>query len=134
VKDRILVALDPRDQARRLLHEGWRVAHALRAPLFAITVSAPPIPGGQRTSVTEASMATYARMAEDLGAEVIQAPGVDIAEAIARVVRERHITLVIVGAPDQSQGWLRGRPSVANRLLRLKLNASILVVPCQSEG
>ncbi len=134
VKDRVLVALDAPDQTRRLLHEGWRMAHALRAPLFAIVANPPPIPGGQSAPATGASAADQARMAEDLGAEVIPTAGRDSAEVVAQAVRERHITLVIVGAPDQSRGWLRMRPVVASRLLRLKLNASILVVPCQDEG
>jgi two-component system sensor histidine kinase KdpD len=138
VKDRVLVALDPCEQTRRLLHEGWRLAHALRAPLFAVTVKPPPVPDGKRAPTagapTTASTTDAVRMAEDLGAEVILAPGPDIAEAIAQVVRERHITLVIVGEPDRSRGWLRMRPSVASRLHSLKLNASILVVPCEREG
>jgi two-component system sensor histidine kinase KdpD len=134
VKDRVLVALDPFNQSRRLLHEGWRMAHALRAPLFAVTVTPPLAADAQSAAVTGDRPADCARMAEDLGAEVVQVPGLDIAAAIAQVVKERHITLVIVAAPDQPRGWLRPRSDVTSRLLQLNLNASVLVVAREREG
>ncbi len=72
-------------------------------------------------------------MAEDLGAEVMQPTGADVAETIARIARERGITLLIVGAPEQRRGWLPSRPSVVNSLLRQPLATSVLIVPRQRE-
>lgn len=134
VKDRVLVAFDARDQTRRLLHEGWRLAHALRAPLFAVTVKPSLIPSSQGAPTTDTTIEDFTRLAEDLGAEVIQVSGRDIAETLAQVIRERRITLVIVGAPDPARGWFRSQPPLAQSLLRQKINASVLVVPRQREG
>ena len=127
VVERVMVAFDAGPQTRRLLHEGWRLAHALRAPLFAVSVRAP------QSSGAETAIAGYARMAEDLGAEVIQPSGADVAETLARVASERGITLLIVGAPEQRRGWLPPRPSVASSLLRQQLTTSVLIVPRQRE-
>jgi two-component system sensor histidine kinase KdpD len=127
VVERVMVAFDASPQTRRLLHEGWRLAHALRAPLFAVTVRSPQAGSG------ETGIADYARMAEDLGAEVIQPTGADAAETIARIARERGITLLIVGEPEQRRGWLPSRPSVVNSLLRQPLATSVLIVPRQRE-
>jgi two-component system sensor histidine kinase KdpD len=129
VKDRVLVALDAPDQARRLLHEGWRMAYALQAPLYAVITR----PSREGVAAPAVSTTEDARLAEDLGAEVIEVSAPDSAEAIARVVSERRVTLLVVGAPDPTRGWLRARPSLASRLLQLRINTNILVVPCQRE-
>lgn len=133
VVERVMVAFDASQQTRRLIREGWRLAHALQAPLFAVTVRSPRA-GGTTTSEMDATLAGYERMAEDLGAEVIQASGVDVAETLARLAKERAITMLIVGAPERGQGWLRTRPPVTSSLLRLNLAASLLIVPRQREG
>ena len=129
VVERVMVAFDAGSQARRLLHEGWRLAHALRAPLFAVHVRLPRA----SDSESDTAIAGYARMAEDLGAEVMQPTATDIAEALAQLTRERGVTLLIVGAPTQRGGWLPTRPSVVNCLLKQSLAASLLVVPHQRE-
>lgn len=129
VKDRVLVALDAPEQTRRLLHEGWRMAHALQAPLYAVIAR----PSREGVTTPAASTAEDARMAEDIGAEVIEVSTPDSAEEVARIVRDRRVTLLIVGAPGPSRGLFRARPSLASRLQQLKLNTNIMVIPCQRE-
>ncbi len=138
--ERVLVAFDARDATRRLLHEGWRLAHGLRAPFLALTVR----PAGHlSTSEVEAALAGYKRLAEDLGAEVIEvareggSSSARIAEAIAQVVSERQVTMLVVGHPsgahEQGPGWLarvaRREPheSVVTHLLRLPLTANLYI-------
>jgi len=134
--ERVMVAFAARDATRRLLHEGWRLAHGLRAPFQAITVR----PAGQTLDTT---LDGYKQLAEDLGAEVIEVTeagelsSARIAEIITRVVRERQVTLLVVGRPSgpsgQEQGWLariagrEPRESVATCLLRMPLTADLYV-------
>ena len=134
--ERVLVAFDARDATRRLLHDGFRLARGLRAPFLAITVQ----PAGQ---APDAALAGYTRLAEDLGAEVIEVAGegepssARIAEAIARVARERQVTLLVVGRPSgvggHESGWLarvagrEPRESVVTSLLRLPLTADLYI-------
>lgn len=138
--ERVLVAFDARDATRRLLHEGFRLAHGLRATFLALTIRPTDHP---YTSDEENALAAYKRLAEDLGAEVIEVAleGVSsserIAEAIARVVAERQITLLVVGRPSASGrsgqaagllGRITGRASgetVVSHLLRLPLTADL---------
>jgi two-component system sensor histidine kinase KdpD len=138
--ERVLVAFDARDETRRLLHEGFRLARGLRAPFLALTVRTA---GQPPTSEPESALAGYKRLAEDLGAEVIEAAGegepssARIAEVIARVVSERQVTLLVVGRPSgaggQGPGWLarvagrEPRESVATHLLRLPLAADLYI-------
>lgn len=129
VSDRVLVVFEPGAQVRHVLHEGWRMAHALRAPLYALAVSAPVTPSQDAVKV-KPPLAGCLRTAEDLGAEVIATIDVEHIESIEQIVRERRISLVIVSAGPPASGWLRARTSLAMRLLRLRLSASVLVVPC----
>jgi two-component system sensor histidine kinase KdpD len=137
--DRVLVAFDASDdEARRLLHEGARLARGLRATFLAITVR--PASGPNKGQLG------FTQLAEDLGAEVIEVTSggesepnaTRIADAIAKAARERQATLLVLGRPrilDNNQaGWLarlagREAPtSVVERLLRMELTASLYVV------
>ncbi len=138
--ERVMVAFSARDVTRHLLREGYRLAHGLRAPFLALTVRRA---GQAPTSEAETELASYKRLAEDLGAEVIEAAeegelsSARIAEAIARVVSERQVTLLVVGRPSgasgQGQGWLarvsgrEPRESVVTHLLRMSLTADLYV-------
>jgi hypothetical protein len=73
-------------------------------------------------------------MAEDVGAEVIAPLSAERLGSIAHIVRERRISLVIVSAGPPASGWLRARPTLASRLLGLRLCASVLVVPAPRDG
>jgi two-component system sensor histidine kinase KdpD len=137
--DRVLVAFDASDdEARRLLHEGARLARGLRATFLAITVR--PASGPSKGQLG------FTQLAEDLGAEVIEVTSggesepnaARIADAIAKAARERQATLLVLGRPrileNYQSGWLArlaGReapPSVVERLLRMELTASLHVV------
>ncbi len=123
VSDCVLVAFDARPVARRLFHEGWRLAHALRAPLLAahIETSASPVDG-----TLSPPLGDYVRLAEDLGAEVIQMQSDDVAEALAKIAGERHVTLLIVGAPPAPRGG-RGTPTAGGACRAARLAAHTLL-------
>ncbi|MDE3228824.1 MAG: universal stress protein [Chloroflexota bacterium] len=138
--ERVLVAFDARDTSRRLLHEGFRLAHGLRGAFLALTVRPADRPS---TSGVESALALYKQLAEDLGAEVIditveRGPTSErIAEAIAREVAARQVTLLVIGRPASLSatlsGWLgrlagrEARDSVVGHLLRLPLTADLYI-------
>jgi two-component system, OmpR family, sensor histidine kinase KdpD len=127
--DRVMVAFDTRPNSQQLLREGWRLARGLKAPLLAVTVVRPSRGAARPNDPTAAALQKLIRLAEDLGAEVIQATGSDVAGELARVARERHVTHIVVGQPTRS-GWQeRLFGSVVNRLLRERTSADIHVVP-----
>ena len=80
----------------------------------------------------------HAVFAEDLGAEVIRTKGHDIARTIVEIVKERHVTQIVLGQPARSRWEEILRGSIINRLLRLDVGVDIHLVPqdrdLQEEG
>lgn len=133
VSDRVLVVFEPGAPTRHTLHEGWRMAHALRAPLYALAITASArLPTGAADIAMP--VAECERSAEDLGAEIIPTISAEHIDSLAQIVRERRISLVIVCAAPRSGGWPLARSSLAERLLRLRLSASVLVVSCPRDA
>ena len=73
-----------------------------------------------------------------LGAEVIRTKGHDIARTIVEIVKERHVTQIVLGQPARSRWEEILRGSIINRLLRLDVGVDIHLVPqdrdLQEEG
>ncbi len=130
--ERVMVAFDTQPHTRQLLRDAWRLARGLKAPLLAVTVRAPRgrLAAGSVGGEEQARLKEYVQLAEDLGAEVIQLEGTDVAEELAALARERHITQIVVGQPQRA-GWLAGLRggSVVDKLLRLPTGADVHVVP-----
>lgn len=134
--DRVLVALnmgqgaslEGKSQSRRMLHEGARLARALHAPLSALVCGAPADtkdPGWRR----------YCQAVEDLGAELVPSSSHDVVDAIRKAVRERQVTVVVVPAEpqrEQSFSWMKRGASLAERLLRLPVNADLYIVAARA--
>jgi two-component system sensor histidine kinase KdpD len=132
--ERVMVAFDARPHSRQLLREGYRLAHALKAPLLAVTIIRPTAHVLGAGSSAQDAIKEQVHLAEDLGAEVIQVPGGDVAAELARVARERHVTQIVIGQPSRS-GWRElVFGSVVNRLLREPIGADIHVVPQRGPG
>jgi two-component system sensor histidine kinase KdpD len=126
--ERVMVAFDARPHSTELLRHGWRLAHALKAPLLAVTVLVPaPVLLG-RGPDTQVALDRHVRLAEDLGAEVIKVTGEDIVATLAQIARERHVTQLVIGQPARGRWYEFLRGSVVNRLLRQQLGADIHVV------
>jgi two-component system, OmpR family, sensor histidine kinase KdpD len=135
--ERVMVAFDERPHSSQLLREGWRLSSALKAPLLAVTIlpssSARRRSGagirGASPSPAAGGLQEHIRLAEDLGAEVIQARGDNVAAELARIARERHVTRIVIGQPSRSRWHELIYGSVVNRLLRESIGADIQVVP-----
>jgi two-component system sensor histidine kinase KdpD len=131
--ERVMVAFDARPHSRQLLRHGWRLAHALKAPLLAVTILPAAKAFGAPAPASSPDLADHIRLAEDLGAEVIQLAAGDIAAELARVARERHVTQLVIGQPARGRWYEFVRGSVVNRLLRHPIGADIHVVTRQHQ-
>ncbi|HEX8036239.1 MAG TPA: universal stress protein [Ktedonobacterales bacterium] len=128
--ERVMVAFDHRPHARELLRSGWRLARGLKAPLFAVTVTTQPDRLADSSASAEAkALDEHIRLAEDLGAEVIRVQGRSVAEELARVAREHHVTQIVIGQPTRPRWRELFAGSVVNRLLHEPTGADIHVVP-----
>jgi two-component system sensor histidine kinase KdpD len=104
VRERLAVCTSSNPGAQYLIARGARMARRLDAEFCVIyvDVAADVSPDRQK------SLAANLQFATDLGAEVIrtEARGRSVAQAVAEVVRKRHITQVIFGR-SALKGWRR---------------------------
>ena len=142
--ERVLVGFDARPHTREVIRDAWRLAHGLHANLLAVSIepegylafSSKLIRllkyGRETKKQREAALrrlAEHVVLAEDLGAEVIRAKSRDIARTLVEIAHERQVTQIVLGQPSRSwwEELLRG--SIINRLLRLRTEIDIHLVP-----
>ena len=102
VRERIGVCVSSNPAAQYLIARGSRMAQAIGGDLyvFYIDVGRDTRPEDQKT------LAENIRFAENLGARVVRSAGGSIAEGLAQLLRENHITQVIFGRSART-GWQR---------------------------
>ncbi len=102
VRERIGVCVSSNPAAQYLIARGSRMAEAMGGELyvFYIDVGRDTRPEDQKT------LAENIRFAENLGARVVRTSGRSIADGVAQLVRENHITQVIFGRSART-GWQR---------------------------
>lgn len=102
VRERIGVCVSSNPAAQYIIARGSRMAQAMGGDLFVfyIDVGRDSRPEDQKT------LAENIRFAENLGAHVVRGRGRSIADSLAQLVRENHITQVIFGRSART-GWQR---------------------------
>jgi two-component system sensor histidine kinase KdpD len=93
VRERLAVCISTNPASQYLIARGARMARRLDAEFYVIYVS----DGGGRNDKDQKSLAANIAFAEDLGGKVIRVRGRNVADAVARVVRDKRITQVIFG-------------------------------------
>lgn len=102
VRERIAVCISSNPAAQYLIARAGRMAQRIDAELYVIYVDI----GVDDTPDNQRTLAQNVRFAENMGAQVIRTKGKSVAEEVAKVVREKHITQVVFGRSAQS-GWRR---------------------------
>ena len=102
VRERIGVCVSSNPAAQYLIARGSRMAQAIGGEfyVFYVDVGRDTRPEDQKT------LAENIRFAENLGARVVRGTGRSIADGVAQLVRENHITQVIFGRSART-GWQR---------------------------
>jgi len=102
VRERIAVCVSSNPAAQYLIARGSRMAQAMGGEYFVfyIDVGRDTRPEDQKT------LAENISFAENLGARVVRCSGSSIADGLAQLVRENHITQVIFGRSART-GWQR---------------------------
>ena len=100
LRERIGVCVSSSPAAQYLIARAARMAQRIDAELYVIYVDI----GTDETPENQRSLAQNLRFGENLGAKILRAEGKSVAEAVAKVVREKHITQVVFGRSAQS-GW-----------------------------
>jgi len=102
VRERIAVCISSNPAAQYLIARAGRMAQRIDAELYVIYVDI----GVDDTPDNQRTLAQNVRFAENMGAQILRTKGESVAEEVAKVVREKHITQVVFGRSAQS-GWRR---------------------------
>ena len=102
VRERIGVCVSSNPAAQYLIARGSRMAQAIGGELYVIYVDV----GRDTRPEDQKTLAENIRFAENLGARVVRGSGGNIADGVAQLVREHHITQVIFGRSART-GWQR---------------------------
>jgi two-component system sensor histidine kinase KdpD len=115
VGERLLALVRPQPSSQRLVRRAWRSAQRLGTDLDLLWVKPPgrPIEGEQERQVT-----ALRQLASVLGATLLIEEHDDLVAAVARVVRERGSTYIMVGESDPPSGFARLREPLPQRLMR----------------
>jgi two-component system sensor histidine kinase KdpD len=93
VRERIAVCISSNPAAQYLIARGARMARRLDAQFYVIYVDTGTDSSAEQQKTLQANL----QFAQDLNAEVIRVRGRNIAETVAEVVKDKHITQVIFG-------------------------------------
>jgi two-component system sensor histidine kinase KdpD len=93
VRERLAVCISSNPAAQYLIARGARMARRLDAQFYVIYVDT----GNDSSPDRQKSLEANIQFAQDLNADVIRVRGRNIADAVASVVKDKHITQVIFG-------------------------------------
>jgi len=102
LRERIAVCISSNPAAQYLIARAGRMAQRIDAELFVIYVDI----GVDDTPDNQRTLAQNIRFAENMGAQVLRGKGKSVAEEVAKLVREKHITQVVFGRSAQAS-WRR---------------------------
>jgi two-component system sensor histidine kinase KdpD len=115
VGERLLALVRPQPSSQRLVRRAWRSAQRLGTDLDLLWVKrrGAPIEGEVERQVT-----ALRQLASVLGATLLIEEHDDVVAAVARVVRERGSTYIMVGESEPARGLARLREPLPQRLMR----------------
>jgi two-component system sensor histidine kinase KdpD len=115
VGERLLALVRPQPSSQRLVRRAWRSAQRLGTGLDLLWVRRP---GQALAGEAERQVIALRQLASVLGATFLVEENDDLVAAVARVVRERGITYIMVGESRPPRGLARLREPLPQRLLR----------------
>ncbi len=129
VRERVAVCISSNPAAQYLLARGARMARRLDAEFYAVYL----VVASDRKSENRKSLAANLQLAENLGARIVSLRDKSVAEAVAKFVREKHVTQVILGR-SALRGWRHHLYlSAIDRFLRDAPAVDVHIVTQESE-
>jgi len=128
----IMVCIASRGSAAKLLRTAVRIVgrHAYR-DWYAVYVQTPDEEPGRVDPKAYATLQENIRLADTLGASVVQLKGTNVADELLKFAREHEITHVIFGQSARSRWEIIWKGSVINRFLREVDNVAVHVIPLE---
>jgi two-component system, OmpR family, sensor histidine kinase KdpD len=123
VHDRILVCVNYRPNAEKLIRRGWRIADRLKAELYILHIK----PSGHHD---EKVINEWKNLAEQFGATFIvqEAKSRKVAQQIVEVCRQYRITQIIMGMSARTRWEEIWKGSIINVIMRQLQYVDVLIV------
>lgn len=132
VAERLLVCVGPSPMSARLIRAARRMASGLKAPWLAVHVETP---GTARLAREDQDrLAQHLSLAEQLGAETVTLFGNDVASEVVAYARERNVTKIIAGKPQQSRWRDLTRGSYVYELTRRCGDIDVYIISGEGES
>jgi two-component system sensor histidine kinase KdpD len=93
VRERIAVCVSSNPAAQYLIARASRMAQAINGEFYVVYIDV----GRDTDPQDQKTLAENIRFAENLGAKIIRTKGKSVAEQVAQVVKENHVTQIIFG-------------------------------------
>jgi two-component system sensor histidine kinase KdpD len=129
VGERLLALVEPYPGSHRLVRRAWRSAQRLGAQIDLLWV-APP--SREPDADQQRQLQALRQLASVLGANLLVEPGDDIADTVARVVRERGSTYILMGRSRPARGLGRLRVPLPQRLMEALPGVDVRIVADRS--
>ena len=125
VGSRVLVSISSSPSSERLLRFTHRMAQELDAEWFAAYVSSPQqVDLGEKARL---QLDKNIRLAEELGARVVQLKGVAVADEILNFARSKNVTLIVAGPSRRSKAEQILKGSIIDELVSKSGSISVLI-------
>jgi two-component system sensor histidine kinase KdpD len=126
--ERVMVAISPSPDVKRLIRRGSRVAGRMNTDWYVVYVETPRNAPSKISATAQRRIAENLAFARELGAEVVTLKGRDVAGELVRFAKEKNVTYVILGHSGRGrlEEFLRG--SVINRFVREIRDVDVQVV------
>lgn len=133
IPEKVMVAMASRGSARTLLRVGSRIAGRLATDWFAVYVETPREEPGRIKPEDHVALADNIRFAQQLGAKVVKLKGSRVADLLVDFAKCEGITHVVFGQSARSRWNLLMHGSIVDRFLRDVRNATVQIVPVQTD-
>ncbi|HKE12451.1 MAG TPA: universal stress protein, partial [Myxococcota bacterium] len=97
LRERIAVCVSSSPAAQYLIARAARMAQRIDGELYIVYVDV----GTDESPEDQRSLAQNLKFGENLGGKIIRTQGKNVAEEVAKVVREKHVTQVVFGRSAQ---------------------------------
>jgi two-component system sensor histidine kinase KdpD len=102
IAERFAVCISSNPAAQYLMGRAARMAQRIGAEFYVFYVDI----GVDDSAENRRTLAENIRFAENLGAQIVKTRGKNVAEEVAKIVKEKHITQVVFGR-SAVKGWKR---------------------------
>ena len=131
--ERLVVCITASPFGKQLVRKAYTMAQQMHAEWYALYVSTATV--RELPDRDKAFLTDTLNLAEQLGAKLVTATGIDIGEEILKFAEENNITQVVIGKPLRSMllGFIKGSP--VSRLLHARAGFEIhIITPTADKG